>query len=306
MEQHTTQPLTVSSGQQLSTQLNEDHLLKILDDGNNDALFYLGLCCEKNDELKKAERYYHLSVEENKDTPSMRNLARLYRTSGHVAEAELFYKMAVRNNDSVSMKELGMMYHDEDRLFDAEKYYVMAFDRDVEGVDYLLASVYHDQGYYEYAEKYYLFAVEKNDVNGSYGLANLYYDRGIYDKAKENYQVAIRREHVDAAHFMALLLEEDNQHTLAEAYHLLSIKFCHNQNKDKTKYIKSLLENTTKMDVPFPWTRYTHEVFPQEFREKTKLLLLIFQRRTILRDLGSEVLFRIISNLSQKYTVFIQ
>jgi len=54
---------------------------------------------------------------------------------------------------------------------------------------------------------------------------------------------------------------------------------------------------------PFPWRHYTHCLFPEDFKIRTKLLLMIYERNNVLRYLGRDILFEILQQLSRLYIV---
>ena len=82
-----------------------------------DAIYNLAILSEKQNKYDNSEKYYLMSISQEKCTNAIGNLANLYCSQAKYDLAEKYYIMATENGSTVALYNLGRLYEKYDNFW---------------------------------------------------------------------------------------------------------------------------------------------------------------------------------------------
>jgi len=200
----------------------------------------LGIIYFEQENYSEAEKYCWLSIDKDKDFTSPYNvLGAIYGAQEKYDEAEKYYKLSIEKDKDYTYPycNLGMLYERQKKYDDAEKYYKLSFEisNDYASPYYKLGALYEKQEKYDDAEKNYKLSIEKDR-----DYASPYNSLGILYKKQKNYS--------EAEKYFKLASKADN--TWGGYHYNLALVYMAIQDFEKAKveYKKALDLYTSEND----------------------------------------------------------
>eukprot|EP01129_Flabellula_baltica_P015233 TRINITY_DN759_c0_g1_i2.p1 TRINITY_DN759_c0_g1~~TRINITY_DN759_c0_g1_i2.p1 ORF type:complete len:394 (+),score=66.02 TRINITY_DN759_c0_g1_i2:204-1385(+) len=280
----------------------EEYYKKSVDLGDFHAMYELGSFYVKKNELNRALLYFYLIDMMGESIPGFKEeylRARIvfgmfcfwFQDHEHVPH----YLAGTEEFEDITPLLLLIWSFDRRRNWEeAERYISILFlKKGLDKIDHVLVGI-DDPG----KQRYLKMAFKRGHIGSAILLGDEHVLKGLYEDAKCYFTTALKNgSHLALVKLGTLSLEQE-QFPEAKMYFQKYLSKC--GYSETVRY--HLKVACFKLREHFPWSENTHLSFPEEFRLKAKLLLLIYERNTILRGLGKDVLFIIIRKLGEMFS----
>ncbi|CAL9610161.1 tetratricopeptide repeat protein [Nocardiopsis dassonvillei] len=199
------------------TDIAETAWCPLAEQGNTDAMLYLGNLLANVGRVEEAEEWYRKAAEQGL-THATVSLGFMLERVGRMGEAEDWYRQAIEQGHTIAMVRLGHVLSEADRQEEAEDWYRKAAEQGHTSGMLYFGSLLADVGRVEEAEEWYRKAAQQDDTQAMLYLGSLLADVGRVEEAEEWYRKAAQQDDTQAMLGLGLLLSKADRQEEAEEW----------------------------------------------------------------------------------------